>query len=144
MDLMKIAMQVMMSKMGGGSTSSSLITGALGSLLGGGGSDGGLDIMGMVSKMQGGDTSSSLTDLASSWLGDGGNDAISHGQLGELFGGDKISAFAQELGVDESTAMDGLAEALPSMVDQGSAGGSLLDAVGGIGGLMGMASKFLK
>jgi hypothetical protein len=30
------------------------------------------------------------------------------------------------------------------MVDKSSSGGSLLDSVGGIGGLMGMASKFMK
>jgi len=144
MDLMKIGTQLLMSKLGGGSESA--LTSALGGLLGGGGSSngGGIDLMGLVSKMQGGSTSSSLTDLAGSWLGDGDNAAVSHGQLKEMFSGDQLSAFASQLNVDEGTALDGLSAALPSMVDKGSSGGSLLDAVGGLGGLMGMASKLMK
>ena len=142
MDLMKIGTQLLMSKLSGGSESG--LTSALGGLLGGGSGAGGLDIMGLVSKMQGGGTSSGLTDLATSWLGDGDNAPVSHDQLKEMFGGDKISAFASDLNVDEGTALSSLSEALPSMVDQGSSGGSLLDMVGGVSGLMGMASKFMK
>ena len=141
MDLMKIGTQLLMSKLGGGSESG--LTSALSGLLGGG-SGGGIDIMGLVSKMQGGGTSSGLTDLASSWLGDGDNSPVSHDQLKEMFSGDQLSEFASKLNVDESTALSGLSEALPSMVDQGSSGGSLLDMVGGVSGLMGMASKFMK
>ena len=142
MDLMKIGTQLLMSKLGGGNESA--LSGALGNLLGGGNSSSGFDIMGLVSKMQGGGTSSGLTDLASSWLGDGDNASVSNDQLKEMFGGEKISAFASELNVDEDTALSGLSDALPSMVDQGSSGGSLLDMVGGVSGLMGMASKFMK
>jgi len=142
MDLMSIGTKLLMNKLGGGS--SSLMTSALGGLLGGGSKDGGIDLMGLVSKMQGTSTSNSLTDLAGSWLGDGDNASASHGQLREMFDGDQISAFASKLKVDESTALDGLSAALPSMIDKGSSGGSLLDSVGGVGGLMGMASKFLK
>lgn len=143
MDLMKIGTSLLMNKLSGGNES--MMTTALAGLLGGGNSsDGGLDIMGLISKMQGGGTSSGLTDLASSWLGDGENAPVSSDQLKEMFGGDKISAFASELNVDEDTALSSLSEALPSMVDQGSSGGSLLDMVGGTSGLMGLASKFLK
>ncbi len=143
MDLMKMGTQLLMSKLGGGNESA--LTSALGGLLGGGGSDaGGIDLMGLVSKMQGGDTSSSLTDLAGSWLGDGDNADVSHDQLKEIFDGEQLSAFASQLNVDEGTALDGLSSALPSMVDKGSSGGSLLDMVGGVSGLMGMASKFMK
>lgn len=142
MDLVKIGTSLLMNKLGGGNES--MVTTALSALLGGDSSGGGIDIMGIISKMQGGGTSSGLTDLASSWLGDGDNDSASPDQLRELFDGDKISAFASALNVDEDTALGGLSESLPSMIDQGSSGGALLDMVGGVGGLMGMASKFMK
>jgi uncharacterized protein YidB (DUF937 family) len=59
-----------------------------------------------------------------------------------MLGGDKITEFASKLGVDEDTAADTLAEAVPQMVDKGSSGGSLLDSVGGIEGAIGLAKKF--
>ncbi len=141
MDLMKIGTQLLMSKLGGGNESA--LTSALGGLLGGGKSSG-MDLGGLMSKMQGNGTSGGLTDLATSWLGDGDNASVSHDQLREMFSGDQLSAFASKLNVDESTALGGLSAALPSMVDKGSTGGSLLDMVGGVSGLMGLASKFMK
>ena len=47
---------------------------------------------------------------------------------------------ASQLGTDEGSLLDGLKDALPQMVDKASSGGSLLDSVGGLGGL---AKKFL-
>ena len=143
MDLMQIGMQLLQSKLGAGNAQSGDISSALGGLLGGG-SDGGLDIGGMVAKMQGGDTGADLTKLASSWLGDGGNEAISTDQVSQLLGSEKVSEFASKLNVDEGTALSSLTDLLPQMVDKSSSGGSLLDSVGGLGGLMGMASKFMK
>ena len=141
MDLMQIGVQLLQSKLGGGANSSA-ITSALGGLLGG--QKGGFDIGSMVSKMQGNDTGGDFTQLAKSWLGDGGNDAISTSQVSELLGKDKVAEFASQLNVDEGTALGSLTDLLPQMVDKSSSGGSLLDSVGGIGGLMGMASKFMK
>ncbi len=138
MDLMKIGTKLLMSKMMGGN--SGMATAALGKLIGSGSS---LDLGSIISKMQGGGDSG-LAGLAASWIGKGKNDAISSDQLRGLLGKDKITQFASEMGVDESTAISGLKETLPNMVDQASPDGSLLDSIGGLGGLMNMASKFMK
>ena len=140
MDLMKLGTQLIMSKLGG-NTDENGIASALSGLLGGSGSDGGLDLGSLVSRMT--ESSGGLGGLVSSWLGDGDNDAISGSQIKDLFGGDKVAEFASKLGVDEDSAADTLAEAVPQMVDKGSSGGSLLDAVGGISGAIDMAKKFL-
>lgn len=137
MDLMKIGTKMLMSKMMGGN--SGMATAALGKLLGSGNS---LDLGSVISKMQGGD--SGLAGLAKSWIGKGSNDAISSDQLRGLLGKEKIAQFASEMNVDESTAISGLKEAIPNMVDQASPDGNLLDSLGGLGGLMNMAGKFLK
>ncbi len=143
MDLLKIGTQALMDKFGGMDKSS--LTDALSGLMAGSDGDSSFDVMGLVSKMQSSDTSSDLTDIAASWLGDGENAPVSAEQLKEVFSQDQIASFAQKLNVDEDTALDSLSEALPSMVDQGSDNGSLMDmASGGLGGLMDMASKFLK
>ncbi len=142
MDLMQLGAQLIQSKLGG-NVSESGISDALGALLGGsssGGTAGGIDLGGIVSNMiaQGG----GLENIIGSWLGDGANDAISAGQIKDILGGDKVAAFANQLGIDENTAADSLAEAVPQMVDKGSTGGSILDAVGGIGGALNLAKKF--
>lgn len=85
--------------------------------------------------------SGGLASIASSWLGDGGNESINTAQLQEAFGDDKLSAFADNLGVDQENTTQGLSNILPSLVDQGSSGGSLLDSVGGLGGALGMAKN---
>ncbi|HFE47923.1 MAG TPA: DUF937 domain-containing protein [Chromatiaceae bacterium] len=133
MDLMELGTSLIKSKLGGNANGD--IGGALGNLFGGSG--GGFDLGGLVSNMMGG----GLGDTVSSWLGDGDNDPISSDQVKELFGSDKVSAFANELGVDEDTAADTLADAVPQMVDKSSSGGSLLDMVGGMDGVMDMAKK---
>ncbi len=138
MDLMKLGAQMLLSKVTGGSGDSSIAMNALGSLLGSG--DGGLDLGSIVSKMQ----DSGLADVASSWLGNGDNAPIDTSQLRNLFDGDKLSQFAAQLGTDEDTALSGLAEALPNMVDKASPDGSLLDSLSDLGGLAGLAGKFLK
>ncbi len=139
MDLMKLGTELILSKLGGKSSESG-ITSALSSLLGGG-SDGGLDFSSVVSNMlsKGG----GLQDIVGSWLGDGDNEAVSGSQIKDILGGDKIAEFASKLGIDEDSAADSLAEAVPQMVDKGSTGGSLLDAVGGLDGVIGLAKKFL-
>jgi uncharacterized protein YidB (DUF937 family) len=149
MDLMKIGTQLILSKLGGGASEGGIAS-ALSSLLGGGNSDGGLDlsslISGMLNKGSGdgdGDSGGGIADIVGSWLGDGDNEAVSGSQIKDMLGGDKISEFASKLGVDEDTAADSLAEAVPQMVDKGSSGGSLLDSVGGLSGAIDLAKKFL-
>ncbi len=148
MDLMKIGTQLILSKLGGGASEGGIAS-ALSSLLGGGNSDGGLDLSSLVTGMLkngGGESSNSgggIADIVGSWLGDGSNEAVSGSQIKDMLGGDKISEFASKLGVDEDTAADSLAEAVPQMVDKGSSGGSLLDSVGGLSGAIDLAKKFL-
>ncbi len=108
---------------------------ALSDLIGG---EGGFDLSSLIGKMQGGD----LLGLAQSWLGDGDNQAIDANQIMSLFGSEKISAFAAQLGLSESEAVGGLSDAIPQMVDNASSGGSILDSVGGLEGAMGLAGKF--
>jgi uncharacterized protein YidB (DUF937 family) len=139
MDLMKLGTQLILSKLGG-NTNESGVADALSSLLGGSNGGGGLDIGSIVSNMM--SNGGGLQSVVASWLGDGDNDAISGGQIKDLLGGDKISEFASKLGVDEDSAADSLAEAVPQMVDKSSSGGSLLDAVGGLDGALNLAKKF--
>ena len=142
MDLMKLGTQLILSKLGGNtSESESGIESALSSLLGGGNSDGGLDLGSLVSGMM--KNGGGLENIVGSWLGDGDNEAVSGSQIQDILGSDKISEFASKLGVDDDSAADSLAEAVPQMVDKGSSGGSLLDAVGGINGVLNLAKKFL-
>lgn len=133
MDIMNLASDMLAKKLG---VDSAVISGAMDSLLGGGDK---MDLGSLISGLQ----SKGLGDLASSWLGDGENANISADQLKDVLGGDKVAAAAAELGTDEGSLLDSLQEALPQIIDKSSSGGSLLDSVGGIGGLASMAKKFL-
>ena len=133
MDLKSIALGMVAKKLGG---NNALVGGVMDSLLGGGDK---MDIASLVSGFQ----EKGLGDVAESWLGDGENKAISADQLKDVLGADKVAAAAAELGTDEGSLLDTLKDAVPQMVDKSSSGGSLLDSVGGIGGLAGMAKKFL-
>lgn len=132
MDLMKLGTELLKNYLGD-KVSSDAISGALGNLLGGGSNN--LDIGSLMALMNNGD----LMSMASSWLGDGDNQTISPDQIRNLLGGDKVSNFASDLGVDEDSAVGGLSDMLPKLVDQSSSGGSLLDSVGGVGGALNMA-----
>ena len=128
MDLMKIATQLLMSKLSGGNSNltETVVSAALSNLLPTN-SGGDLDLGSLIGQLNGG----GLASLASSWLGDGPNDAISGNQIADLFGQSKVSSFANDLGVDEATASNGLSDIIPSLIDSSSKGGSLLDSVGG-------------
>lgn len=127
------------SKMSGDAGSgldSGLLSNALSSLTGDS-AEGGLDIGSLLGKMQGG----GMADMAASFLGDGENAEMSDSNITDLFGSEKISNFASELGLSEEEAVGGLRESLPQMMDQASSGGSLLDSIGGISGAIGLAGK---
>ncbi len=138
MDLMKLGTQLIMAKLGGNSSESG-ITSALTSLLGGNSSSG-IDFGSLISNIT--EKGGGLENILGSWMGDGDNDAVSGSQIKDMLGSDKITEFASKLGIDEDSAADTLAEAVPQMVDKGSSGGSLLDSVGGIEGAIGLAKKF--
>jgi len=135
MDMLQMGAELLKNSMGGqGNQNMDAVSGVLQKLIGSGDQ---VDIAGMVSAMQSG----GLASVVSSWLGDGGNDAISENQVRDVVGGDKITAAAAQLGTDENSLLAGLTRALPKMVDSSSSGGSLLDAIGGLDGAMSMAKK---
>lgn len=113
-----------------------MIVSALSKLIGDNG-QGELDIAGLLAKMQGG----GLAQIASSFLSSGDNEEMSQSSVIDLFGSDKITNFASELGLSESEAAGGLSDAIPQLIDKASSCGSLLDSVGGLGGAMGLAGK---
>ena len=140
MDLMKLATQLIASKLNGSSGSdSNMIESVIGGLLGGS-QNKGIDLGGLVGNLQNG----GLSDLAESWLGDGDNAEISSSQLEGLLGSDKIEQAASQLGANKGDLLSGLQQMIPQVVDKSSQGGNLLDSVGGLSGLAGLASKFLK
>ena len=142
MDIMKLATQMLASKLtGSAGGNSDMIQSVIGNLLGGSGnSQGNLDLGSLVGNLQ----EKGLGDIAQSWLGDGDNAEISASQVEELLGAEKIQQAASQLGADQSELLQGLKNMIPQVVDKSSSGGNLLDSVGGIGGLASLASKFLK
>ena len=136
-DILKIGAQVFQSNTDSSTDGLDLgdISSALSGLLGG--SRGGIDLSGIVSRLQEG----GLASIAASWLGDGANDGISADQVKDLLGQEKIDAFSTQLGVSQENALNGLAAALPSVIDKSSSGGSILDSLGGMGDLAGLAGK---
>lgn len=135
MDIIPMATKLLNEHMGL-SLDSATVTSALSALIGDG--QGGVDLAGLASKIgQNGDLSSML----GSWLGDGANESLSVDSLSQIFGQDDISTFAGKLGVDSDTAGQGLSELLPKMMDQASSGGSLVESMGGVGGLLSKAKS---
>jgi len=130
MDIKSLAAGMLMKKLGG---DSGAIGGVLESLVGSGDS---MDLGSLVSGLK----DKGLGDVASSWIGEGENKAISADQLKDVLGSDKVSEAAAKLGTDEGSLLDSLKDAIPQVVDQASSGGSLLDSLGGVSGL---AKKFL-
>jgi len=133
MDIKSIAAGMLAQKLG---INQSMVGGIMDKLVGGGDK---MDVAGLVGNLR----EKGLGDVADSWLGDGENQSISADQLKETLGAEQVTQAAAELGTDENSLLGGLQAALPQLVDKASSGGSLLDSVGGLGGLSGMAKKFL-
>jgi uncharacterized protein YidB (DUF937 family) len=133
MDFMNLAQGMLAKKLG---ADSNAVGSVMNSLIGSGDK---ADIGGLVNSLK----EKGLGDVASSWLGDGANASISADQLKDVLGGNQVAEAAAKLGTDEGSLLNSLTDALPQLVDKASSGGSLLDSVGGIGGLAGMAKKFL-
>jgi uncharacterized protein YidB (DUF937 family) len=129
MDMMKLATQLLVSKLGSsaGGNNTDMLQSVIGGLLGGSGGKG-IDLGALVGNLQ----SSGLGDVAQSWLGDGDNSHISRAQIENMLGSEKIAQAASELGADQNDLLRGLQNMLPQVVDKSSSGGNLLDAVGGI------------
>lgn len=139
MDIKSLAVGLLAKKLSGNQAGGNDAIGkVMSGLLGGGeAGSGGFDIASLVNGLK----EKGHGDVAESWLGDGENAEISADQIKEVLGQEKIQAAAAELGTDEGSLLDGLKDAIPQMVDKSSSGGSLLDAVGGVSGLAGIAKK---
>jgi uncharacterized protein YidB (DUF937 family) len=137
MDFTQLASQLLSEKLGLNINQDTMQS-ALSSLLGDG--SGGIDFAGLASRMA---SSGQLGNVLKSWLGDGANDAISADSIMGLLGQDKVADFASKIGTSTEGAASGLADVLPQVMDKASSGGSLLEQVGGLGGLMGAAKSFL-
>jgi len=135
MDFMKMGVSLLTEHFGG-DVSDEQADSALSGLIGDG--DGGIDIAGLIEKFTSG---GGLGDMVGSWLGDGENEGVDPTQLLEMFGGDKIAEFASNLGVDQESATQGLSDILPQLLDQGSAGGDLLESVGGLDSVFDFVKK---
>ena len=98
---------------------------------------GDLDIASLAQSLGGG-----MLSIVNSWLGDGDDEAVDGTAIVDALGGDRVSAFAQSLGMDEDTASNGLAGMIPNLISDNTDGGSMLDSVGGVDGIVGLAKKF--
>lgn len=101
------------------------------------GGDGGFDIASLVGSLQQG----GLAEAVSSWLGDGQNTSVDTASIQSSLGADKIADAAKTMGVSAESLSDGLSDVIPNLIDQASSGGSLLDSIGGLGGVADMAKK---
>lgn len=137
MDIMQLGTQLLSEKLGG-EVDATTLSSAISELLGDG--KGNIDLAGLASRMA---SSGELGNILNSWLGDGANASISADSVLELLDQDRVSDFASRLGTDAGSAASSLAEVLPQLVDSASSGGSLLESVGGLGGLMNAAKSFL-
>ena len=138
MDIVQMGVDLL-SKQLGSQTDANSLSNALSGLLGDG--QGNIDLAGLAGKMA---SSGELGNILNSWLGDGANSTITAESLTNLLGDSKISEFASQVGTDSQSAANRLADVLPQLMDKSSSGGSLLDSVGGLDGLLGAASSFLK
>ena len=127
--LIEIAAQMFMKKIGGGADMSSVMSALQGLLPTQGGE---LDIQGLISKFSG--QGGGLMAMASSWLGDGANNSMSAADVIGFFGKGEVEEFAGKVGVGTDTAASGLADMIPELIDKSSEGGSLMqNAAEGLG-----------
>ncbi|MCP8900108.1 YidB family protein [Gilvimarinus xylanilyticus] len=131
MSLLKMAGEIFMSQLGGQAEGLNLdaVMKGLQQLLPTEGGD--IDIAALVAKFTG--SGGGLAAMASSWLGDGGNQSFSASDLLGLLGQDKVSQFADQVGVDTDTAASGLSDMIPQLIDKSSSGGDLLAGMTGDG-----------
>jgi uncharacterized protein YidB (DUF937 family) len=131
MDFKNIASGMLADKLG---VDSAQVGGIMDKLVGNGDK---MDVGGLLGNLK----EQGLGDIAESWLGDGANQSISADQLKSAMGAEQVTQAAAQLGTDEGSLLGGLQAALPQLVDKASSGGSLLDSLGGLGGVAGMAKK---
>ena len=80
-------------------------------------------IEGLLAKFQ----QAGMGQQAQSWIGTGQNMPISPDALSQIFGQGQLGQLAQQLGMSHQQAADGLAQALPQVVDHMTPGGRIPD-----------------
>jgi uncharacterized protein YidB (DUF937 family) len=80
-------------------------------------------IEGLLAKFQ----QAGMGQQAQSWIGTGQNMPVSPDALSQIFGQGQLGQIAQQLGMSREQATDGLAQALPHVVDQMTPGGKIPD-----------------
>ncbi len=85
--------------------------------------------------------SSGLGGVAQSWLGQGGNQPVSPGQVQDALGSGPIGQVASQLGVSHDQAAGQISQFLPLIMDHLSPNGQA-PAGGGLGELQGLLSRF--
>jgi uncharacterized protein YidB (DUF937 family) len=98
-----------------------LIKAALQMFQSGGAKEGGL--AGLLDQFMG----AGLGDKADSWVGTGENRAISGDEVEQALGTEKVDELAQKAGVTPAEAKEGMAEAIPKVVDKVTPEGELPD-----------------
>ena len=78
-------------------------------------------VQGLVNLFQEG----GLGNVISSWIGTGANLPVSADQLKQVLGGERLSQIASQLGIPAHDAASRLAQALPTLVDKATPGGTL-------------------
>ncbi len=72
-------------------------------------------------------TNGGLAEQVKSWIGTGGNQAVSGQQVADALGSDKMEQLAQSTGLSQNDVADHLAQQLPSVVDHLTPDGSVPD-----------------
>ncbi len=123
--LMQMALQMLMSKAGGSAGGTDGAGGAggglggmLGGMLGGGQANVSAPNMGGLGGILDAFQKGGLGHIADSWVSQGDNMPVTGDQVSEVFGNDKISAMASQLGMSHGDVSGGLAQILPQLVDR--------------------------
>jgi uncharacterized protein YidB (DUF937 family) len=64
-------------------------------------------------------------DILSSWIGTGSNKSITHDQIKEVFGSERIQAIAKKAGISEDKVSQFLKDHIPGMVDKATPNGKI-------------------
>lgn len=140
MDLQQMATEMFMNQLGSSSSNvnQDAVSNALGSLIGSGDK---LDLGGLVAQMS---QQQGMDSALQSWLGDGANQSVLPAQMESALGESEVGNFSNQLGLDQGMVSNVLAQIIPELINQNSSGGKLLQSVGGLAGLAGLAAKFFR
>lgn len=126
--LLPVVLGMLMNRQGGATTGAGgggladLVGDVLGGILGGG-QGGASGLGGLLEQFQ----RAGFAEQAQSWVGTGQNLPISPAAIGQVLGSDTLSQIAQQAGVSEDEASEGLSQLLPEVVDHLTPGGSAPD-----------------